>query len=334
MQTRTLRDIRVYLTLASLVTLAYAGCTAQTEVNVALTATATPVQRLTSPTPPATATPMPSAAPIATKTAVPTPALITPPPPLEQLSTQSKISPDGQWIALSKFEQPAGDLDYHISFQVVKADGSVSWTLVDEWSHGLGYTYPRLLNWSQDSQRFYFTQVDVPDGCSPPFDTHADIRYVDVNTGQVTDVLAPEGFEHAVSPDEAIMAYIAPSEPLQLALRNMQTAVEQMLPLSIQSSGSGEPEAGNIVWSPDGTALVLTIANGALCESKTPLFSLVRVDVPTLTLTTLIPSDRRLLRAQEWSVDGRILLKDWDNNSWWIDAATGQVTSAPKTPVP
>jgi len=294
--------------------------------------TATPNPTPTnSPTPAATAT---AVTLTVTETPVPSPVLITPPPTLEELRTQSKLSPDGQWIALSKFEQPPGEQDYHILFQVARIDGSVSWTLVDEWSRGLGYTYPWLLSWSENSQHFYFTEVQVPDGCGSPFKRNSEIRRVDVRDGQVTDVPVPAGYEHTISPDETTIAYISLEEPLQLVIHNIQNATEQKVLLPIQASEAGKAEAGNIVWSPDGIALVLIIANGPLCQEVTPTFSVMRIDVATLTPTILVSSDHRLLRVQEWSNDGRILLKDWDNYSWWIDATTGELVSAPVTPTP
>jgi len=57
---------------------------------------------------------------------------------------------------------------------------------------------------------------------------------------------------------------------------------------------------GHIVWSPDGTALVLTVAVNPCSPAEQRANSIVRVEVTTLSLTALIHQDDRLFTTIAW----------------------------------
>jgi hypothetical protein len=54
--------------------------------------------------------------------------------------------------------------------------------------------------------------------------------------------------------------------------------------------------------------------------------SIVRVDTRGLSLTVLIRDDDRLFSIVDWPEPARARLSDKDGNTWWLDAATGEVT--------
>jgi len=238
--------------------------------------------------------------------------------------TWSSTSPDGQWVAEGMMEGPflvGDDEQYRTQLKLVSADGTVQWTIVDETSHyGLGYTVPMPFHWSRDERYLYFTNEPVPDGCAL-FVNGSDLHRVDLTDGRVTEILPGGAWWLSLSPDETMLAYSRWSgERLELILRELARGEERLTQLDAEYS-----QAGGIVWSPDGTALMLTLASSP-CDPINWMQSVVRVDLGTILPTTLIRDDRRLFVTAEWSEAGQVLLRDKDGNSWWMDAVTGQVT--------
>jgi len=136
----------------------------------------------------------------------------------------------------------------------------------------------------------------------------------------VTEIMPSGAWWLSLSPDEAMLAYLRWSgERLELILRDLARGEERRTQLD------AEYTQGSIVWSPDGTALMLTLASSP-CDPVNWTHSVIRVNVATMSPTTLIREDRRLFTTAGWPEAGRVLLTDKDGNSWWMDAITGQVT--------
>ena len=267
-----------------------------------------------------------------TKTIMPTskPALITPPPPQNSTSIQAMVSPNAEWIAQTSFDQPGEQ--YHIQFKLFRKDGTKTWTIVDYWQSGLGYSYPQLHHWSQDSLYFYSSERWIADGGCELFPIEVTWQKIDIETGQVVDFALPLGRGHAISPDDTVIAYVSADAPPYFYLRDLKSGREQKLLLPVRKGESEQAEAGNIVWSPAGDAIVLTISNGNFCNSSKLDFSLVRVNIPSLELNELIPINRDLLRPLKWVQPNYILISDWNGYTWWINATNGQPTLSPETP--
>jgi hypothetical protein len=238
--------------------------------------------------------------------------------------TWSSTSPDGRWVAEGLMEGPfmaGGDEQYRTQLKVTSTDRAQQWIVVDETSHfGLGYTVPSLFHWSRDERYFYFTNLPVPDGCAL-FVNGSDLHRVDLSDGCMTEIVPSGAWWLSLSPDETTLAYIRWSgEALELILHDLTTGAERQTQFGAQYS-----QGGSIVWSPDGTALMLTLASSP-CDPRNWTQSVVRVDLSTMTQTTLIRDDGRLFATMEWPEAGRVLLRDNDGNSWWMDAVTEQVT--------
>jgi hypothetical protein len=277
-----------------------------------------------------TATPVAELTP--TTTAMPAPTVETPTPmatatPIS-VRTWSSISPDGKWIAQRVMEGPflAGDEEkYHYQLKVVNTNRTIGWTAVDDTSQfGLGYTTPQPFHWSKDGRYLYFTNEPVPDGCAV-FVNGSDLQRVDLETGRVKEMLAPGAWWLSLSPDEEQLAYIYwNGKALEIVIRNLATEAERRTKLE----GAGDDsQAGGIVWSPDGKAFVLTVATHP-CDPENWIHSIVWVDRVTLSQKVLIHEDKRLFSIVEWSQPGKVLLKDKDGNSRWMDVVTGQMTRA------
>ena len=80
---------------------------------------------------------------------------------------------------------------------------------------------------------------------------------------------------------------------------------------------------GRIVWSPDGEALMLTVAIDACGPPEEGTHTIVRVDAETLSQTTIIPQDDRLFTTEAWPRADRVLLKDQDGKTWWLEPEAG-----------
>jgi sugar lactone lactonase YvrE len=210
------------------------------------------------------------------------------------------------------------DEQYRTHLKVRSADGAVVWTAWEKTSQfGLGYTTPQPFHWSQDGRYLYFTNLPAIDGCAP-FVDGSDLQRLDLTDGDVVEILPNVGSTTlSLSPDEKTLVYTRDDE---LVLRSVPTAKEQRLKIDIGVAGS-------IVWSPDGEAFMYALA--IACDVAS---SIVRVDMEPLVQTTLVREYGGELITLGWPETGKVLLKDWDGNYWWMNAATGELTPATNLP--
>jgi hypothetical protein len=269
------------------------------------------------------------------RTPTPTSDLITPPPKpaSEEEWVRRSVSPDGVWIAEERWN-PHSDRE---TFKIFNASQSKSWTLVNR-DVRLGDYQPELLGWSSDSRHFYYRRLgsdEAGEGKCEPFGVKADLRMYcfDVGTGATKLISLPEGTEHAISPDEGKLAYISAKEPPKLVIRDMKSGTEHTftIPASPSLPQMDKSAAGAIVWSPGGTDLVFSVATFKACdESGLSLSSAVmKLDLRTNSFHELTAFDTGLVCAGGWPVEERILIGEWNGSTWWIDAATGEVSEAP-----
>jgi len=235
----------------------------------------------------------------------------------------SSTSLDGAWTAdgLAAFPKE-GEEHYYTQLKIARADGTLTWVVVDVWSPlALGYTTPQPLYWSQDGRYLYFTNRPVPDGCAL-FVNGSDLQRVDLTDGSVTEIVPHVGFWLSLSPDETTLAYIGYGDR-GLVLRDLATGQERATQVNAEAEDS---QMGHIVWSPDGTALMLTVAINPCSPAEQRANSIVRVEVETSSQTRLICQDSRLFTTAAWPTPERALLKDKDGNDWWMNTATDDVT--------
>ncbi|TDA65158.1 MAG: hypothetical protein D9V45_11185 [Chloroflexi bacterium] len=303
-----------------------AGCTATPQETSLPPAEASPTTKVIAPslipTQETTATPYITLIPQYT----PTPRLITPAPPEGTFTDQSVVSPDGNWTALPDFETlPDG---YRVSLRVFNKDKSVVWTPMDYKGDGLGYVFPMAKRWSADSRYFYYVESIASDGCSEIFPTDQRWLQLDTQTGKVETIEMATGRGHAFSPDEKIQAYTTVSGPLALVLLDIQTKIEQKVVLLPEVPDSENAQGGNIIWSPDGESLILAISSANICDNPEVTFYLMIVQLADSKVKLLYQGED-YVRALQWSPDGKVLVMDWNSRSWWMDAETGKITTAP-----
>jgi hypothetical protein len=241
-------------------------------------------------------------------------------------------SPDGEWIAETSFEQPEGEEEFRTQFKVYRVDNTQTWSLVDIRQSGLGYSYTRLHQWSGDSRYLYFSGWVVADGgCGDFFPLISSWQRLDVETGQVSDFPLPTGRGHAFSPDDAYLAYASAGVPVQIHLLELSPGAEQSWLLLTPGATSDTAQAGNLLWSPTGEAFLVVAASSAFCAEPELEFTLWRIDLAAPEPTVLVSEGEDLLWPLRW-VDDSILVRDWDQRTWWIDALNGQMTTAPEAP--
>lgn len=268
--------------------------------------------------------------PPAVPPATDTPSFITPQPTQASLIRQVLASPDGEWNAESSFEFLDDGASFRVRLVVRKIEGSVEWTPVDYTQTGIGYSYPALRWWAPDSHTFYYFNMGTPDGCGDFYPIEDEWVALDVADGSQSPFSLPEGRGHTISPDGRIMIYASAGSPYRLIFRDLGTGTEWLLLLPPPDDQNQEVQAGGAVWSPDGLSFALSVAYGDSCAERPLHFSVLRVDkLSDPSFLTLVERSRKLLRLIRWDPSGPILVKDWDNYSWWIDSQTGEPVPAP-----
>jgi len=217
-------------------------------------------------------------------------------------------------------------MTYRTQLTVWRMDGSAEWKVVDQTSNwGLGWTTPRPFHWSHDGRSLYFTNYGVPDGC-PGFGNGWGLSKVDLDDGSITEVLPSMGNWMALSPEEERLAYV-PRSAHAVVIRDLATGKESTFALQ---TGEGDPTAsiGHILWSPDGSALILTVALDR-CQALEKLrHSIVRLDLSTGAETVLVDGDERWLVTQSWPDPDEIILLDGQERHWRMEANSGLVARA------
>ncbi len=239
-------------------------------------------------------------------------------------------SPNSKWRATSLFQVPRGSDEYYQELVVTHADGSPSYTLVDGWfPMGLGYTVATPFTWSQDGERFYYTNRPNPDGCGL-FVNGSDLYQVDLATGEPNEILPPHTTMWlALSPDEQHVAYNTVGEPTLLihSLSSDEPVPFDLTPIL------GDGQAGAIVWSPDSSTFAFAIAHQPCIGGWAEATSLYLLDAESLTLTPLLEQDDRLLIPVAWPSDGILLLENQvpydqieQTRQFTLDLATNSIT--------
>ncbi len=245
------------------------------------------------------------------------------------ITTWTSTSPDEQWVArgLNADPKPGSALGLEYRQLIVRAvDGSPTWTVIDRWGEtGLGYTVPQPVAWSPNGKVFYFTNKPTPDGCSGITPNSGDLQSVDVETGNVTSVIADQLSWSALSHDGTYLAYLGRGS---LTILDLDTGGQQ----SVMIYTGSEIDAGYAIWSLDDRRLAFTLANGS-CSGPYPgtgvyaqSTSISVLDISKIEITEIIKEDGRRFVTQAWIGPDTIQLKDGQNRTWNLNAQTGQLT--------
>ncbi|MBI3242698.1 MAG: hypothetical protein HYZ49_10440 [Chloroflexi bacterium] len=231
-------------------------------------------------------------------------------------------SPNGERIAwgTSVFE-PHPEGDTHIQLKAANADGSDEQFILDKRLPDEAIL-PQPIGWSPEGRYLYFTNPLYGIGGYILFFGGSDLQQADLKTGLVKEILPNMDCLCAMSlsPDGSTVAYIPGVEQLELVLHDVASGAEQRVPIDVDHH-----QAGGIIWSPDGGLLMYTMAVG---NPDSEAYSVVKVDVATMSQTVLIQDDDRLLQTILWPVTDTVWLNDASGSAWRMDTESGALTKA------
>ena len=234
-------------------------------------------------------------------------------------------SPDGSQVAwgTTAFD-PGGGTASRITFNIANSDGSNAKIVLDETLQDVSIL-PQPVQWSADGRYVYYTDLPYGIGGYILFGGGPDLKRINVETGEITEILPDTGCLCAmsVSPDGETVAVIKGIGPLEVVLHHIETGSERKAQID-----EGHLQAGNILWSPDGATLIYTMAVSNFENPDAEQFAIVRVDAATLEQTSLVPDNDSLYNALLWPTPETIWANDKNGNGWMIDAATGEVRPA------
>lgn len=277
--------------------------------------------------------------PTASQTPKPTLAASEPPGPMASPTGTPDISrmrvissefhsPNGRWLITATSALPIdesgvafGDHTY-AQVKVFETEGGKDWTPIDRWSPGgcLGSGGYEPLLWAADGQDLCITYRPVPDGCGV-FVNGSDLWELDLETGLFVQIVPRVGLWLSLSPDETRLAYVGYGDQ-GLVIRDLRTGEER----DVKLDPGEEYDAGHVVWSPDGRAIMLTLAFETCGAKPIGSTSVIRVDLPNLEQTTLVSEDERAFETIEWPTPDQILLRDATGGYWWMNPDTGEIT--------
>lgn len=245
-----------------------------------------------------------------------------PPVDLSEMTGDSwiSISPDGNWTAQVQVAYPfnkngvaTGDR-YYVRLEVLKKDGSVVWTVLDDWLNwGLGYSIPANFHWRADSGRLYFTEHTIVDGCAV-FGNERGLYEVNLEDGSLRELSGFDTGELQAAPDGQQIAVLSGSS---FEVRDLSGD-----PLAETSLDflEGDWQAGRLVWSPNGDQVLFTVMFDPCGPPKSS--SIYRMNIPSGTLDVLVERDTRVLVANQWLGDDKVELIDAAGAVWFLNPET------------
>jgi len=249
----------------------------------------------------------------------------------EALTPPHTVSPDGRWRVIAQASTPVtvgedemeefpSGAKYQVELYVESTDSDLVWTVVDEWrSSGLGADYPGPLQWSADGRYLFFTNTPQPDGCSV-FVNGGDLWRLDLQTGEIVELLPYVGMTMALSPDSRTLAYYSSSYEANFHLYDLASGAE--IALYLPDYGDPWQQMGGISWSPDGRHILLIQVMNPCGERLT---AVSRLDLDEGEFVTLIEPGERDFTLLNWLGDREIRLLDGDGRVWYLETTSGEI---------
>ena len=250
----------------------------------------------------------------------------TPNPAKFDVNTSSFTSTDGKWEARILTAFPAEDNDLQVylkQLKVYRTNGSQEWTVVNEWvSWNLGYSLPSVFGWSGDGRYLYVVDDVIPDGCQVPGGYHSNLRRVDLQSGEVEEIIENDFFGSlALSPDGLRVIYKELGD-VEVAVIDLQSMDVQRIKIDPGVEESDFWLVGKFTWSPDGKRVLFPI----IYDNCFPAGSkLLLVDVDQQISQTIIEKDRRTFTVLDWTGPDSAQLVDQDGQHWQLNISTGKL---------
>jgi hypothetical protein len=204
--------------------------------------------------------------------------------------------------------------------------------------------------WSISYGEFYGKKFDSGNGVIAPYHWTSDNYYLDLAiqrgvvgplyyvdgwglvrlnlaNGNIAEVLKPiqhHYYSFSFSPDGKSIAYILqPATPLVVKVMNLESKEVKSYPLNSEYN-----QAGDILWSPDMSKLVLGQAiidpntlNSDVIETNPNIFSIVLINLADNSRQLVVSDNLTFTRPMKWHNENRIWLLDENAKDWIYDVA-------------
>jgi hypothetical protein len=296
------------------------------------------VEAMVSPTPPETQVlemgeaPLPTA--VATTLEPEVGNLETPGLTLEEMTQDAwfVVSPNADWTIEVQVAYPLAEdgssigEDYYVRLSVFRQDGSLRWEILDEWRpFGLGYTLPSQFHWSDDENFLFFTEHGIQDGCPTVFGFDCGLYRFDLESGSLANLATGRCGAARASHDGSLFAVL---QNETIFISNDEAGFTREWNYT-EAAGLGEQgswQAGGVVWSPDGSALVFTVLHDISCDDGITSSSILMVDLDSGAIEVLVDKDAHEYLTADWSQKDNIELFDASGIRYWLNIEDKTIT--------
>jgi len=242
---------------------------------------------------------------------------------------EDSTSPNGEWRGIVTITTIGEDIN--ILFELSNSNSGQVWQVENkdfkEPENPMdGYLYPYIFKWSDNDNSLYYSHLTTGgDGCYIPSEPGGyGFRKFNLSTGQDTLILEKRGTWLALSPDETKLAYIQDWDG-NVTLLDTESQAEQIIPLPPITDVDGLVDTtDHILWSPDGNSFVYAFLWGDCGDYF--ISYILYFDINTQKQSVLINHDEHGYIPVEWNEQDRILLLDNEDNNWWLDPTTKEIT--------
>lgn len=245
-------------------------------------------------------------------------------PEISESSVTSQ-SPDGFWTAEMIYSEE------RLLLQVIRKDGSLTWLIIDKKGPlSIDDPIPSQFRWSTNGRyMYYYSEASwqyhhpASNGCDiGGINVHP--QRLNLETGEISP-LAPELWdeleEFSISPNATAFAYFDPRLDNTLTLHSLETGEKRSLQIDIPRGKKWA--VGEIVWSPDDSALAFSVQIDPCNPSGIYPTSIIVVDVKTGIAQTVISNDPELDWQFEWLEPQFLLLHDKNGTPRRFDVKSG-----------
>ena len=178
------------------------------------------------------------------------------------------------------------------------------------------------MGWSGDGHYLYVVDDIIPDGCQVPGGYHGNLRRVDLQSGEVEQIVENGFFGSiALSVDGERVIYRELGD-VEVAVLDLQSLGEQRIKIDPGVDESDFWLVGKFSWSPDGKRVLFPITYDACFPAGSKLLI---VDVAQLTSRTILEKDQRTFSVVGWNEPNSAQLVDQDGKYWQLNLSTGEL---------
>ena len=242
---------------------------------------------------------------------------------------ENSKSPNENWTGLVTImtKEENKKLLFKVSNNLTNQDWVIEDLDFKELEPMIGYYYPYIFKWSDNGSYLFYSHLTTGgDACAILTKPAGyDFKRFDLTNGE--DVTIQDGWTvwRALSPDESKISYI--NDDGGVTILEIENGEEYIFSLpSIEVEYGLEKRTSQIYWSPDGKRLIYTYILG-FCDRNVYTY-ILEIDLATQKQSVLVNHDEHGYIPIEWNKQNKILLLDNEDNNWWLDPTTQEITPA------